>query len=404
MKKKKILVLGDRITALKKELGDKFEGFSYQKEVMLSVFKGTEITDEQLAKINTFALEEQTKETVYVRKFIACHNMIDRDNERFSEPLLDDYAKTFPGKSFLVGHDVRSLAKGLVFEAYIEEMAAAEFKKLTNEKTRLPEGVDKVTVLFAWVYFMKIPDNETILANLDGGVYRHVSIGFSATDIVPVKEDTNGPVLYWEFIRPGESRELSLVYLGAQNGATSQKSLYVNGKEVGADDALIEHRSSSHKSTEKTGGDKDMKEFLKKLGKKCGKSFSEDDAVDEIMELIGGKDTEIQDLTTERDTLKTEVKDLKPLAADGKAYRESLVDRYVAAKAKLGECDETEDAQKGVKDVVTTYPIKHLETEVDLIEKRVAEKFPAEPQTEAGDPDGTRTDGKKASLIPEDDE
>ena len=94
---------------------------TYQKQFDIKA-AGVDITPEVLAKINKFAIKPLTAEEVYVRKFIMAHNAVDRDNERFSEPLLDDFAKTFPGKSFLIGHDRSALGVGLFFDSLTEEI------------------------------------------------------------------------------------------------------------------------------------------------------------------------------------------------------------------------------------------------------------------------------------------
>jgi hypothetical protein len=89
--------------------------------------------------------------------------------------------------------------------------------------------------------------------------------------------------------------------------------------------------------------------------------------------------------------LNDRISELAPLAADGKVYRDDLVGKYVANKAKLGEVDETPEAQDKVKAVAGAYPIDFLKSEVDVLQKRVDEKFPAGPQTRGDD----RTDKSK---------
>jgi len=194
----------------------------YTKDFGLKAAQGIEVTAEILAKINTFSLRELTPEEVFVRRFLMAHNAVDRDNERFPEPILDDFARTLPGKSLLNGHDRYTLPLGLYFDAFTEELTPEQFKVLTGEEARLPEGIGMVKVLWGWVYMLKADFNESTTANIDAGIYRHASIGFKASDINPVK----GPfenTLYWEYVPPGEALEGSIVWLGAQPGATAQK-------------------------------------------------------------------------------------------------------------------------------------------------------------------------------------
>lgn len=193
------------------------------KIITLVKGKGVEVTPDILAKINQFVLSELKSEEVFARKYLMAHNAVDRDNERFSEPLLDDFARTLPGKSLLNGHDRKSLPIGLFFDASTEELTPEQFKALTGEEARLPENVSMVKVLWGWVYMVKAQFNESMIANIDAGIYRHASIGFNASDIIPIKGTLN-EVLFHEYIRPGEALEGSIVWLGAQPGATAQKS------------------------------------------------------------------------------------------------------------------------------------------------------------------------------------
>jgi hypothetical protein len=101
-------------------------------------------------------------------------------------------------------------------------MTTDQFKALTGEEARLPEGMQKVKVLWGWVYMLKAQFNEEMTANIDAGIYRHASIGFKAADITPIKGQYDN-ILYYEYVPPGEALEGSIVWLGAQPGATAQK-------------------------------------------------------------------------------------------------------------------------------------------------------------------------------------
>ena len=196
----------------------------YQKSISFKAAQGAEVTPEILGKINRYALKTLSADEVFVRKYLMSHNLIDRDNERFPEKILDDFAATLPGKSLLNGHDRHSLPIGLYFDANTEELTTEQFTALTGEEARLPEGIVKVKALWGWVYMLKAQFNESMTANIDAGIYRHASIGFKAADIIPVKGQYDN-ILYWEYVPPGEALEGSIVWLGAQPGATAQKSV-----------------------------------------------------------------------------------------------------------------------------------------------------------------------------------
>ncbi len=336
---------------------------------------GVDVNDAILAKINAFALKALTADEIYVRKQILAHNGVDRDRERFPEMLLEDFARTLPGKSTLYSHDRHNfLPLGLYFDAATEQIDPAKFTEMTGEQPRLPEGVDKVKVLWAWFYVIKTPRVADVIANIEGGTYRHWSIGFSATDLIPVK----GPydqILYWEYAAPGEAREGSLVWLGAQQGATSQKAV---------DD--IKHSSEENMS---------MKVLITLLGKALGKTLAPETSAEtlakEIETVINSQAATITDLSQQ-------LQSAKSLADIGVAYRDDLVAKYVALKAKLGEAKEDEGSQKQIKAVVTGYPLDFLKSEVECLEKRVAEKFPDKGQLTA--PVGDRTQSTDNPLIP----
>lgn len=180
---------------------------------------GQKIEPWQLQKINSFALRELTPDEVYVRQFILCHNGIDRDGERFSEAILEDFKRTLPGKSVLQSHNRNDLPKGLFFDAFVDSMTPEGFSMLTGESIKLPDNISQAVVLFGWTYFLKAGFNEELLSLIDGGIARYVSIGFRASDLVVVK----GPydqILYQEYAPPAEALEGSIVWLGAQPGAT----------------------------------------------------------------------------------------------------------------------------------------------------------------------------------------
>jgi hypothetical protein len=116
---------------------------------------GAEVSPEMLAKINSFALTPLAAGEVYARKLLLAHNCIDRDNERFPDAMLDQFAATIVGKSLLVGHSRKETGCGLFFEAATETMTAEQFAALTGEPARLPEGVGMVKVLWAWFYTLR---------------------------------------------------------------------------------------------------------------------------------------------------------------------------------------------------------------------------------------------------------
>jgi hypothetical protein len=375
---------------VKENVVNGIKGFS------LKAVSGVEVTPDMLALINKFALQPLTAEQVYVRKWLMAHNGVDRDNERFPELVLQDFAMTLPGKSLLNGHDRKSLPLGLYFDAKTEDISPDQFKAFTGEDVQLPAGMSAAKVLYGWIYMLKAPFNDAMVANIDAGIYRHASIGFGASDIVPVK----GPqeqVLYWEYVGPAEAQEGSIVWLGAQQGATSQK------KVGGDEEDTVSHKPSKVPDGDHTkqGGHKKMKELIDKLKILFpGRVWTEENLHIEIKTLVDESAGSKDGLLSEKDA---KIKELSSAASDGKAYRDDLVVQYVTNKAKLGECTETPEAQAAVKSVASTYPIAFLKTEVEALIKRVTEKFPDTAKLKGDDTRDKSEDGEKKNvLIPPD--
>lgn len=326
--------------------------------------EGKSLTDEQLAKINKLAPVQLSADQVYARRFLLAHNCIDRDNERFTEELLANFAASLPGKGlFDSGHPSSwsgsgGPGEGRFFDASTEEMTPEAFQALTGEACGLPTQVKMVKVLWGDAYILKLESNADLRAKLDGGICSFVSIGFKAPfyDVT----DDRGNHIYGEYRPKGEALEGSLVWLGAQPGASAQKS--------------------ADNKTQKEG--KGMKEFLKDLAKALGKPFSEEKAIDEIKSMLDDKDTEI--------------KSLKSLAEGGKAYRESLVKDAVKYGVLIGEIDTDADSQKAEEAFLKTVPLDRLKMIKDKYEGSARQKFPAEFQIPSKDEDDKQRKAKEA--------
>jgi len=330
----------------------------------------TSPTAEQLEKINKFTRRTFTADEIYVGQMRLANNAVDRDVERFSEDLLKSFADTLPRKTLLLDHDYNAQrsALGKFFEVEIESLSRADAEALTGEKFRLPEGSDEVQFLAPWFYIPVKGVSEETLTKIDAGIFDFVSIGFTASSREAVK-DAEGRTLYHEYKGPGEAYEGSLVYLGAQYGAAVKTP--IDTKPEKQEDKMP----------------------YGKIAAKIGREVTAENVVEVVSEVLDGKDAKITELSGQ-------VEDLKPKAAMGEKYHADLIGRYVAGRAKLGEIGDTEDEQKAMKTRAGSFDIDFLRGEVDLIEKRVAEKFPAESQLRGED--GTDKGAKKNPLIPED--
>ncbi len=349
-----------------------------------AVGDGKPLTDAQLARINSYAPKALKAEEVYYRSVLLCHNGIDRDNERFSDELLDAFAATAPGKGFFTeGHPGwrdQSPGKGRIFDAHTESIAPEKFLTLTGEKLVLPDGVTMGKVLIIDFYMLKLASNADTQANIDGGIYCFASIGFSA----PLYgiTDERGNEIYGEYRPKGEALEGSLVWLGAQPGAGAIKS------------AHAPHQSGQSPDTDaspkaQTGGIADM---IKTINSKYGKTFAEGDVAG-VMAFIAEKDTQLAAKDTQLAAKESEIASLKAAAADGQAYRKRLVDDTIKAGVLLGDIKTDEASQKAETDFLMTVPVSRLEVMAGKALAAAKEKFPEKFEIPASD----QTDREKAS-------
>ena len=347
---------------------------SLNKQIGLKTFgKGKQASDDQLAKINTFALEPLSADQVYVRRFLVAHNGIDRDRERFNDELLEQFAATLPGKGmFLDGHPggwngSGAPGSGRWFDAGTELMSPQEFKQLTGEYISVPDGVNQIKVLWGESYLLKdISYIEEWTKLIDAGIVSFVSIGFNA----PRKSitDDNGNYLHGEYYPNGEALEASLVWLGAQPGASAKS---VKGNQP--DNPSFEEENQ-------------VKDFLEKLSKALGlkQALTEDNALARIIAQVEEKDGQL----TAKDQ---EIDGLKAAATDGKAYRKSLVDDAIRFGVLIDEVPTDEDAQKSESDFLISLPIERLKSMRDKYETRAREKCPTDPVF-TGKDEGDRQD------------
>jgi hypothetical protein len=335
---------------------------SINKQIGLKTFgKGKQASDEQMAKINTFALEPLTADQVYVRRYLVAHNGIDRDRERFNDELLDQFAATLPGKGmFLDGHPggwngSGAPGTGRWFAAGTELMSPQEFKQHTGEDIRLPDGINQVKVLWGESYLLKeisYIDEWTKL--IDAGIVSFVSIGFSA----PRKTitDANGNYLHGEYYPNGEALEASLVWLGAQPGASAKSAKGTQPEQPNREEETR------------------MKEFLQKLEKALGlkQALTEDNALERIVAQVEEKDTQLV-------AKNQEIASLKAAASDGHAYRKALVDDAIRFGVLIDEIPSDEAGQKSESEFLTGLPIERLKSMRDKYETRAREKCPTDP-------------------------
>ena len=113
----------------------------------------------QLGAINALAKAELKEEQVYVFSLRLCDDQADRDFERFDTAALPGLAKLFIGKTGIVDHKWSS-------DNQVARIFAAE--------TVLEEGVSYIK---AWAYIRRGGSNDEIIADIEAGIKKEVSVG-----------------------------------------------------------------------------------------------------------------------------------------------------------------------------------------------------------------------------------
>ena len=115
----------------------------------------------QLETINAQAKSEMKAEQVYVFSVRLCDDQVDRDGERFDTEALPELAKMFLGKTGIVDHRWSS-------ENQVARIFATEVVR-----------EDRVSFIKAWAYIRRGSNTDEIIADIEAGIKKEVSVGCS---------------------------------------------------------------------------------------------------------------------------------------------------------------------------------------------------------------------------------
>lgn len=122
---------------------------------------------EELELIGRLAEKRLEPEEVYTFKVRLCDNEIDRDGERFAPETLEALAPLFVGKSGIFDHQWS--ARG---------QAARIYKTgVVREPDRVTRAGDGYCWLKGWAYMVRTEGNRDLIAEIEGGIKREVSVG-----------------------------------------------------------------------------------------------------------------------------------------------------------------------------------------------------------------------------------
>ena len=133
-------------------------------------WKGLEITEADLALINRLSKTELQAEQVYVFALRLCDNEVDRDFERFDAQALERLGELLVGKSGIFDHQWSAL--GQTARIYRTE--------IVEEPAVRTEAGDSYRWLKGWAYLLRTEKNGDLIAEIEGGIKKEVSVGCSA--------------------------------------------------------------------------------------------------------------------------------------------------------------------------------------------------------------------------------
>ena len=128
-------------------------------------------SEEELAEINRFARTPLKAEEVYAFSLRLCDNEVDRDFERFDEAALGTLGDLLVGKSGIFDH--RWSAEGQTARLYRTEVV--------RERARTTAAGDGYCWLKGWAYLLRTEKNADLIAEIEGGIKREVSVGCSVS-------------------------------------------------------------------------------------------------------------------------------------------------------------------------------------------------------------------------------
>ena len=181
----------------------------------------TEEMQEELKRINQFAKTPLTAEQVYTFTLRLCDNEVDRDLERFAPEALEELGRLFVGKSGVFDHQWS--AQGQTARIYRTEVV--------EEPAVITAAGDGYRWLKGWAYLLRTEKNADLIAEIEGGIKKEVSVGCSMGRQVcsicgaeggcqHVKgQQYGGKLCFTELREPLDAYEWSFVAVPAQPGA-----------------------------------------------------------------------------------------------------------------------------------------------------------------------------------------
>ena len=159
---------------------------------------------------------------MYTFSLRLCDNEVDRDFERFDGAALERLGELFLGKSGIFDHQWS--ARGQTARIYRPEVV--------REPSMTPAAGDAYCWLKGWAYLLRTEKNADLIAEIEGGIKKEVSVGCSVRHSVcsicgaegggcrHVKGQVyDGKLCFTELREPADAYEWSFVAVPAQRSA-----------------------------------------------------------------------------------------------------------------------------------------------------------------------------------------
>lgn len=203
------------------------------------------VSARELELINALSKKELTASEVYTFSLLLCDNEIDRDFERFEVSALEELAGLFVGRTGISDHEWASA----------RQVARIYRTELVRVPGRVTAAGEEYVFLKAWAYMLRTPENEALIAEIDGGIKKETSVGVSVRESVcsvcgapagscgHVKgQEYDGQLAHVILRGAADAYEWSFVAVPAQRGAGVTKA-FGGGAESAADEKMAELKS-----------------------------------------------------------------------------------------------------------------------------------------------------------------
>lgn len=134
----------------------------------------TDPVENELAAIHRLSRRALTAEEVYTFAVRLCDNQTDRDLEYFDRRALESLARLFVGKTGIFDHSWS--AKDQTARIYRTE--------IVEEPGVVTEAGEPGCYLKGYAYMLRTPENEGLIAEIEGGIKKEVSVSCAVSRCV----------------------------------------------------------------------------------------------------------------------------------------------------------------------------------------------------------------------------